>query len=57
MRLLNSRWFFTLLADGTLQVRTPAGITRTTRPPGWWPDPEPDPPWLDDLAPPDPMRE
>jgi hypothetical protein len=49
-------WSFHLLADGTLEVRTPAGITRTTRPPGWWPHPEPDPPWLDELAPADPMR-
>ena len=49
-------WSFRLLADGTLDVRTPAGITRTTRPPGWCPDPEPDPPWLDEQAPPDPMR-
>jgi hypothetical protein len=50
-------WLFRLLADGTLEVRTPAGITRTTRPPGWWPHPEPDPPWLDERAPPDPLRQ
>jgi hypothetical protein len=49
-------WFFRLLAGGTLEVRTPAGVTRTTRPPGWWPDPEPDPPWLDETAPPDLLR-
>ena len=49
-------WSFTLLRDGTLIVRTPAGITRHTRPPGWYPDPEPDPPWLDEVAPPDPLR-
>ena len=47
-------WFFDLLADGTLTVRTPAGVTRQTRPPGWYPHPEPDPPWLDERAPPDP---
>jgi hypothetical protein len=49
-------WFFRLHADGTLEVRTPGGIQRTTRPPGWWPDPEPDPPWLDETAAPDPLR-
>ena len=49
-------WLFRLHADGTLEVRTPAGITRTTRPPGWWTDPEPDPPWLDEQAPADPLR-
>ncbi|WP_116451797.1 HNH endonuclease signature motif containing protein [Blastococcus litoris] len=27
-------WRFAMLADGTLQVTTPSGITRTTRPPG-----------------------
>jgi hypothetical protein len=50
-------WSFQLLPDGTLVVRTPGGITRTTRPPGWWPDPEPDPPWLDERAPADPLRQ
>jgi hypothetical protein len=50
-------WSFTLLRDGTLVVRTPAGITRRTRPPGWYPDPEPDPPWLDEQAPPDLLRQ
>ncbi|MGY1813569.1 HNH endonuclease signature motif containing protein [Blastococcus sp. SYSU D00820] len=49
-------WSFTLLPDGRLIVRTPSGVTRTTQPPGWATDPEPDPPWLDDLAPPDPLR-
>ena len=48
-------WLFHLLRDGTLIVRTPAGVTRHTRPPGWYPDPEPDPPWLDERAPADPM--
>jgi hypothetical protein len=50
-------WRFTLLPDGRLVVRTPSGVSRTTRPPGWAHDPEPDPPWLDELAPPDPLRE
>jgi hypothetical protein len=50
-------WSFTLLPDGRLVVRTPSGVSRTTRPPGWFHDPEPEPPWLDDLAPPDPLRE
>jgi hypothetical protein len=49
-------WSFTLLPDGRLVVRTPSGVSRSTRPPGWCHDPEPDPPWLDDLAPPDPLR-
>jgi hypothetical protein len=49
-------WSFTLLPGGRLVVRTPSGVTRSTRPPGWCHDPEPDPPWLDDLAPPDPLR-
>ncbi|MGK5170507.1 HNH endonuclease signature motif containing protein [Geodermatophilus sp. CPCC 205761] len=49
-------WSFTLLPDGRLIVRTPSGVSRHTRPPGWYHDPEPDPPWLDDLAPPDPLR-
>jgi hypothetical protein len=49
-------WFFTLLPDGRLVVRTPSGVSRSTRPPGWCHDPEPDPPWLDELAPPDPLR-
>jgi hypothetical protein len=49
-------WAFTLLTDGTLVVRTPAGVTRHTRPPGWRTDPGPDPPWLDEQAPADPLR-
>jgi len=49
-------WSFTLLPDGRLVVRTPSGVSRTTRPPGWCHDPEPVPPWLEDLAPPDPLR-
>ncbi|MGY2001586.1 HNH endonuclease signature motif containing protein [Blastococcus sp. SYSU DS1024] len=48
-------WRFQLLADGRLIVRTPSGISRTTRPPGWCHEPEPDPPWLDEDAPPDPL--
>ena len=39
-----------------LVVRTPSGVTRTTAPPGWYPDPGPDPPWLEETAPPDPLR-
>ena len=50
-----SGWSFQLLGDGTYVVRTPAGVTRHTRPPGWFPHPEPDPPWLDEQAPPDPL--
>jgi hypothetical protein len=46
-------WHFELLPDGRLIVRTPSGISRETRPPGWCYDPEPDPPWLDEQAPPD----
>lgn len=49
-------WSFTLLPDGRLVVRTPSGVSRTTRPPGWWHGPEPEPPWLDEIAPPDPLR-
>ena len=49
-------WSFTLTRDGRLVVTTPAGVTRTTRPPGWSTDPEPDPPWLDEQAPPDVRR-
>ncbi len=49
-------WSFTLLPDGRLVVSTPSGVSRTTRPSGWCHDPEPDPPWLDDLSPPDPLR-
>jgi hypothetical protein len=46
-------WSFQLLADGRLIVRTPSGVSRITRPPGWCHDPEPDPPWIDEQAPPD----
>jgi hypothetical protein len=46
-------WFFQLLADGRLIVRTPSGVSRETRPPGWCQEAEPDPPWLDEEAPPD----
>jgi hypothetical protein len=49
-------WHFELLTDGRLIVRTPSGVSRTTRPPGWCYDPEPDPPWLDEEAPPDLLR-
>jgi hypothetical protein len=49
-------WSFRLLPDGRLVVRTPSGVTRESRPPGWCYDPEPDPPWLEDTAPPDPLR-
>jgi hypothetical protein len=48
-------WHFELLPDGRLIVRTPSGIYRTTVPPGWCFDAEPDPPWLEELAPPEPM--
>jgi hypothetical protein len=33
-------WHFELLADGRLIVRTPSGVSRITRPPGWCEDPE-----------------
>ncbi|MCA0146738.1 HNH endonuclease signature motif containing protein [Blastococcus sp. LR1] len=49
-------WHFELLDDGRLIVRTPTGVERTTSPPGWCYDAEPDPPWLHEQAPPDPMR-
>jgi hypothetical protein len=49
-------WFFHLLADGSLVVRTPSGVSRVTRPPGWCDEAEPDPPWLDEEAPPDVLR-
>jgi Domain of unknown function (DUF222) len=48
-------WAFTLLRDGTLVVRTPAGVTRTTAPPGIELHEAPDPPWLDETGPPDPV--
>jgi hypothetical protein len=50
-----SGWHFELLGDGQLLVRTPSGVSRVTRPPGWTWDPEPDPPWLDEEALPDPL--
>jgi hypothetical protein len=46
-------WRFELLADGRLVVRTPSGVSRETRPPGWCYEAEPDPPWVDEEAPPD----
>jgi hypothetical protein len=49
-------WHFELLADGRLIVRTPSGVSRITRPPGWCFDPEPDPPWVEEEAPPDRLR-
>jgi hypothetical protein len=49
-------WHFELLADGRLIVRTPSGVSRITRPPGWCDDPEPDPPWVEEEAPPDRLR-
>jgi hypothetical protein len=49
-------WHFQLLADGSLVVRTPCGVSRITRPPGWCHEAEPDPPWLDEQAPPDVLR-
>jgi hypothetical protein len=36
-------WRFTMTNDGTLQVTTPSGVTRTTRPPGLRPPPAPPP--------------
>jgi hypothetical protein len=49
-------WSFQLLADGRLIVRAPSGVSRITRPPGWSHRPEPDPPWVEEQAPPDPLR-
>jgi hypothetical protein len=49
-------WYFELLADGRLIVRTPSGVSRITRPPGWCYDQEPDPPWVEEEAPPDRLR-
>jgi hypothetical protein len=40
-------WTFTLDPDGTLHVTTPAGITRTTRPPGLHQPPATPPPHPD----------
>lgn len=49
-------WHVELLADGTVLVRTPSGVSRISRPAGMCDDPEPDPPWLEETAPPDPLR-
>jgi hypothetical protein len=49
-------WYFQLLPDRTLIVRTPSGVSRITRPPGFCMEDEPDPPWLDEKAPPDVLR-
>ncbi len=49
-------WSFVLRDDGRLVVRTPSGVTRATRPPGWFHGPEAEPPWLEELAPPDPLQ-
>ena len=49
-------WRFQLLDDGRLVVRTPSGVSRITRPPGWCHDPEPEPPWLEEEHPPDRLR-
>jgi hypothetical protein len=49
-------WHFELLADGRLLVRTPSGVSRITSPPGWTFEAEPDPPWLEEEAPPDRQR-
>jgi hypothetical protein len=49
-------WSFELLDDRRLIVRTPSGVSRVSVPPGWCYDAEPDPPWLDEEAPPDQLR-
>jgi hypothetical protein len=49
-------WSFELLDDRRLVVRTPSGVSRVSVPPGWCYDEEPDPPWLDEEAPPDRLR-
>lgn len=49
-------WSFELLDDRRLIVRTPSGVSRVSVPPGWCYDAEPDPPWLDEEAPPDRLR-
>ncbi len=49
-------WSFELLDDRRLIVRTPSGVSRMSVPPGWCYDVEPDPPWLDEEAPPDQLR-
>ena len=50
-------WSFTLRPDGRLVVRTPSGVTRVTWPPGWWWGTVPDPPELEEQAPPDPVHD
>ncbi|MCW2684079.1 MAG: endonuclease [Blastococcus sp.] len=49
-------WQFDLLTDGRLVVRTPSGVSRITWPSGSCLDPEPDPPWTVEEAPPDPLH-
>jgi hypothetical protein len=49
-------WRFDLLDDGRLIVRTPSGVSRETRPPGWCHEPEPEPPELEEEHPPDRLR-
>jgi hypothetical protein len=44
-----------LLPDERLIVRTPSGIYPATVPPGWTYDTKPELPWLDELAPAEPM--
>jgi hypothetical protein len=48
-------WAFRLEPDGRVRVQTPSGVVRVTWPPGWCWDAEPQPPWLDEEAPPDPL--
>jgi hypothetical protein len=48
-----TEWHFQLLSGGQLLVRAPSGVSRVTRPPGWTWELEPDPPWLQEEAPPD----
>ncbi len=49
-------WSFEIRDDRRLIVRTPSGVSRMSVPPGWCYDDEPDPPWLDEEAPPDQLR-
>jgi hypothetical protein len=49
------RWHFRMDHDGTLHVTTPSGVTRTTRPPGLRPTPEPLEPAL--VPPPPPNQD
>jgi hypothetical protein len=48
-------WIFHMDPDGTLYVTSPAGITRTTRPPGLRPPPPPPPPQSEPEADPPPF--